>query len=201
MLIFYLLSSIIFFSSPNICAMEALEPSKSSVNFELKTDGDLTEEHNLFVRMHLDNAESFSQNELGNAEPTLQETLKRVFEQTKNDFIEKKVQLVIAQERISKTLLGYIFFLEAEKNGKPVIRIKHLNVRNIQNHQELKMLFQGMLPLVLRQMPHISSILCVSRKAVTSYDDALKAIGFNPIDFVPAGCDGMHQQTYELLIG
>lgn len=159
----------------------------------------LKQEEQLFTQMHMKHAGHMSQQILGNTEITFEETLRNSFLKTRTSFENGTMHLVIAQDK-ANNLLGSIFFCLAEMNGENVIRIRHFNARNFNDHANLRLLFKGMLPHIQTVLPCIKSVICVSNKAVKVYDEGLKAIGFQCINFIPEGCNAEHQQTYEYKI-
>ncbi|MBS1987430.1 hypothetical protein JST56_00385 [Candidatus Dependentiae bacterium] len=178
------------------------KPHTDEISFRLKFSNEhnsnniLEQEEQLFTDMHMKYAGNLSQETLGNKEATFQETLRSSFSKTRTSFENKAMYLVVAQNQ-TNNLLGSIFFFLSEINGKPVIRIRHFNARNFDDHQNLALLFKGMLTHIQTTFPYINSMICVSHKEIIAYDAGLKSLGFKCIDFVPEECTAEHQQTYE----
>lgn len=192
----------------NFCGSIAAAIAFCLVVYEAKPDFDLDQaqatliterEHDLaqeemeFCDMHYKHTQGITLQELGLNEQTLNEKLRSVFLQTRQDFKEGKVELIVVKN--NDELLGSVFFTQEEENGG-YIRIRHLNSPFIDEFETFAQIFEKMLPLIHQRFPSPRTIICVTRTAIQVYKDALRAAGFTESDFLPQGCDGNSQVAY-----
>lgn len=153
----------------------------------------LVQEENEFCAMHRKHTQGITLQELGLNEQTLNEKLMAVFNQTRQDFAQGKMELIVVKD--NDELLGSVFFCLKEENGG-YIRIQHLNSPVIDQPEIFAEIFKKMLPAIRQRFPSQSKIFCVTRTAIQVYKTALEAAGFTESDFLPQGCDCNSQVAY-----
>lgn len=155
---------------------------------------DLVQEEIEFYAMHRKHTQGVTLQELGLTEQTLNEKLMAVFNKTRQDFNEDRLELVVVKN--GDELLGSVFFCRVEDESGSYIRIRHLNSPHIDQFEIFAQIFEKMLPLIHQCFPSVRQIFCVTRTAIQVYKDALQAVGFTESSFLPEECDCNSQVAY-----